>query len=894
MLIIQLKHVFTLALGASLLTISVAQTPAAAAPHAKDPKIEAYEAAVKDLKKTDGPLTLYWSKRQVFLELPESKLGQLFQIQASFATALDSAFLHAGMPVGSQAVDTFKFERHDDAVWLVQPNMAHRWDATDPFLVGTQRSFPEAILSSFRIEQQYPTKKLLLINVTNLFHGDLFRLPEMVAQMLGGAYMLDREKTIVDHAKGFAENTVLTMRMHFMSMRGAEPNLLAQLLGLPDYGTLEDSRSAPVSIDYNIWFRNESEFRPRLADPRIGFFTEDFFSLDRFLNPDRTQRYINRWDVEKKDAAALVSEPVKAIVWTLDPSIPAAYRECIKEGVLRWNVAFDRLGFKNAIQVVDAPANDPDYDHADGRRNVIRMMVGAAAPFGAISLLRTDPISGRILNASITIDANVIRDMMQEHMRAQASFAGSRAENAKLLLSGNADRMFYTKEEQANSEFVSRMKKFGWSLEPCMNANELAEASTLAWQSLAAIPTIHLSKEEFTKRFLADMVCHELGHCLGLRHNFAGSTELSTAELANDTLTTKKGISASVMDYTPINSVAVLKGAGNFYSPTIGAYDTWAIEYGYKPMTATTTLGEKPELARIAAQSGMPGHAYLTDDDSSGDWNPYAAKFDCASDPVTFSMRTLAMIKRAELYALVNLPKAGESYSKRTAALLSVFSRMNRENRNIIRSIGGVVNTRNFKGDLGEKPTAYPVPAQIQRQARDVILQTYLSPTSFNYSPDVTTHFSMDENGQPWNAPLVEMIGTFQQRALISLMSGNLVVRIIENQAKFRQEPYTLSEHYRAISDSVFAEFPAKKPISKLRRDVQKSFVDAIISQASASPSQIDNDVRLVTANEVLHALNVIKSRQSRGGLDEITKLHLQDLQDSIVRFERRNAGLTR
>ena len=839
-----------LCLTVSSVFASVASTQTTAA---KDPKIEAYESAIKDYKRTDGPMTLYWSKRQVFLELPEAKLGKLFQIQASFGTALDSAFLHAGMPIGGQSVDTFKFERHDDNVWLVRPNIDHRWEATDAFAIGAQRAFPEAILASYRIEQQYPTKKLLLINVTNLFHGDIFRLPDMVAQMLGGSYMMDREKSSIERAKGFPDNTTLTMRMHFMSMRGAEPNILAMLLGLPDYGTLEDSRSAPVSIDYNMWFRDEDNYRPRLSDPRIGFFTEDFFSMDRFLNPDRTERYINRWKLEKKDPSLKASEAVKPVVWTLDPSIPAMYRDCIKEGVLRWNRAFDGLGFKDAIQVVDAPANDPDYDHADGRRNVIRMMVGSAAPFGAISLLRTDPLSGRILNASITIDANVIRDMMQEHMRAQASFTGSKAENMKYLMRGNPDEMFFTKAEKANVEFVGRMKKFGWSMEPCMNAAELSESAMIAWNSLEATPTLHVSKEEFVKKFLADMVCHEMGHCLGLRHNFAGSTQLATAQLGNDAVTNQKGISASVMDYTPINAVAVLKGEGNFYSPIIGDYDRWAIEYGYKPIDATTPLGERSELMSIASKSGESGHAYLNDDDSSSDWNPYAAKFDCASDPVTFSARTMDMIHRAERYAIVNLPRPGESYSKRTAVLLGVFSRLNRENRNIMRSIGGVINVRNFRGDVGEKPTESPVPAATQRQARDLILSTSLGVNSFSYPPNVSTHFSMDENGAPWNAPLYDLVGTFQQRALVSLINGNMVERIVENEAKFKDKPYTLSEHYRAISNALFAEVQSGKPVSKLRRDLQKFFVEAVTSQASASPTQIDNDVRLVTINETRH-----------------------------------------
>ena len=856
----------------------------------KNPLVEDYEKTIKDLQRVEGSLNLYWSKKQVYLELPESKLGKLFQVQVSFATALDSAFMHAGMPVGGQEVDTFRFDRNENSVWLIEPTLNHRWEADDPFSVGTKRSFPEAILSSFRIEQQNPDRHLLLINITSLFYGDLFKLPEQISQMLGGPYMLDREKSGVDSVKGFPNNSVVQMGLHFMSPRGSEPSPLAALLGFAGYDTLEDSRSAPVKIDFNLWFRPDSSYRARLSDPRIGYFEETYFSMNRFLNQDRTERIINRWNLEKKDPVAPVSEPIKPIVWTIDPSIPAVYRPAVKEGILRWNKAFAALGFKDAIQVTDAPIGDPNYDHADGRRNVVRMMVGATAPFGAISQPRVDPISGEILNASITIDANVVRDMMLEQVRAQAGFYGAKSDARSILLRGPEIDLFATSQEQLASELAKRAARYGWKTNSCLYAAQMAEFSTLAFESLSALPTVSISKEDFVKRFLADMVCHEMGHCLGLRHNFAGSTQLTTAQLADDAITSARGVSSSVMDYTPINVPAVLKGSGNFYSPTIGEYDMWAVEYGYKPIDAKTTLGERPTLLNIASKSGLPGHAYASDEDASGDWNPYAVRFDCASDPVNFSFKSLQMLDRVNKYAIQNLPKAGQSYSTRTAILMGALSRIAREGKNISRFIGGVVSNRNFKGDQGEKPTVQAIDASTQRQARNVILQQFLSEDALRFAPEVASSYSTDENGNLWTAPLREYVGSIQTRMLASLMSANAMDRIIENGFKVRKNGYSVGEHYRAVTDSIFAEVGTNRPIQSLRRDLQKFMVDGMIAQNAASSSAIPNDIRLVTGAEINRVLNKISAQlASPNRLDEITILHLKDLRDTIVRYQRRS-----
>jgi hypothetical protein len=864
-----------------------------------DSKASSYKSAVKDLKRIDGPMPMYIRKKEVLLEIPEDKLGKLFIVQAALESGLDGGFLSAGMPIGGNSVDVFKWQRHDDTLWLMRPHISYRWDQKDAFAVGADRSFPEAILGSFRIEQQDPEKKLLLVNITQIFYGDLFHLQEMVMGGLSGPYQVDREKTGIEKAKGFADTNVVEMNMHFYSPRGGEPNPLAALLGLGGENTLEDDRSAPLKVDYTMWYRRDDGYKPRLEDPRVGYFDETFFSMDKYLDLDRTERFINRFNLIKKDPSAKLSEPVKPIVWTLDPSIPELYRPAIKEGILRWNKAFESAGFKDAVQVQEVPKSDPDYDHADGRYNVVRMVVAPSSPFAAISLFRTDPISGEILNASITLDGNIIRDFMQEHFRNQESSLKPQERNALQVLTRDRARtdtddwfLFASPGEQARKSLEDRFSKFGWNSHLCTYESELAEDSELSWTAVQSV-NHEITKEEYVKKFLAMCVSHELGHCLGLRHNFAGSTNLSTAQLADDKLTATEGITASVMDYMPPNVMAVLKGSGNFYSPTVGAYDLWAIKYGYIPIDAKTPIGEKFALSQIASQSGLAGHAYMTDE-SADRWDPYAVRFDGAKDPLNYSDKVLLSLRRARQYAITNLPKPGESYSTRTMVLLTSLMRSFREGRNAARFVGGIRESRNFKGDQGEKPTLAPVDPAVQRQAMHLIATNFFSKDAFDLPPSVLNTLSFDENSSGWAAPLRDLLGSWQSSLLALVMSAATTDRIAENSYKSATE-YRLDEHFGTILGAVFDEIGKNESIKPLRRDLQKFALSGLMLEAGAPQGAVNDDVRIIAAESLKRLDQRIATQlHNTSKLDGMTVMYLKNNHENLQRFFSRNLVITR
>ena len=856
-----------------------------------------YDKAVKDLKKYEGAFTLYVRNAEILLELPENDLDKLFLAQATLHSGFAAMEGQAGEPLSDGPVEVFKWVKKDDKVLLVRPNTKYRWDKDDPLAIASQRTFPEAILGTFRVEHKHPDKKLMLVNVTNFFQGTVFELPQFVNAGSGGSASPDRELSTLDAIKNNKEATVVRMDMHYRSQGGGEFDELLAAFGLSMPSHLENKKSIPFKLTYTMWYRDEDGYVPRLADDRVGYFTQDFFSVGLFDRIDRTERYIARFDLRKKDPASSLSEPVEPIVWYIDPSVPKKFRPGVRAGILAWNQAFEKIGFKNAIIVKDAPENDPDWDHADGRHNVVRWNMSEDAAY-AVAWFRLDPISGRVLNAAVSIDANYPTAMLHEYdfSLKQGSLA-ARAELAEKALLRTAPEepnplhMLVNGLDPRVEQFRDKLESAGWNRGRCEYASELASSTALGWTILKANGS-KISEDDFMQQFLADLVMHEVGHCLGLRHNFAGSTNLSVADLLNDDKVRSNGLSASVMDYTPLNTPAVLRGNGVFFNVGPGPYDLWAIEYGYSRTGAKAPRDEKDQLGLIARRSGEPGHLFLTDEDADG-INPLAVRYDLAADTLEWIKSDMRGNETVRKYAISGLTKPGESYSLRSQLILTSYLKNARAAMTATRFVGGVEARRMHMGDVNEKPTLAPVSPQKQRQAMKLIIENVLMVDGIDLPQDVLNRLNLDHNepDPTWNAPLRSIIGGNQIAVLSALLSANKTDDILENDFKMEaaDDRYTIAEHYNWLFAAVFKEVGMNKNITSMRRDLQRYMVNALITQAGAPSRAIADDIRVVCA-QGLARLKARFDEQAKNskGLDEMTVLHLKDLSSNIDRFQKR------
>ena len=341
--------------------------------------------------------------------------------------------------------------------------------------------------------------------------------------------------------------------------------------------------------------------RPRLADSRIGHFGTakvNFSDDSRFL-PVRW--YVQRWRLEKKDPNAELSEVVKPITFYIGNEIPEKYREPIRQGIVEWNKGFERIGLKNAIVVKQQP-DDADYDLGETQYSSVRWMATATPSFGAIGPSQVDPRTGEILDADIGWDASQVRNIRALKTESVVTYTpmydavSGELNPAAIGIAGGMGSTGNSHRFCAHFEHASREVGFAMSL--------LEARGELDPNSPEA--------DQLVFDFLKDVTMHEVGHTLGLRHNFHASTAVSQQQASDRAYAEKNGLTGSVMEYTPVNLALKGEQQGAYFTPTLGAYDYWAIEYAYKPFSAEQ---ENLELAKIAARASDPQLAFATDED---------------------------------------------------------------------------------------------------------------------------------------------------------------------------------------------------------------------------------------------------------------------------------------
>ena len=565
--------------------------------------------------------------------------------------------------------------------------------------------------------------------------------------------------------------------------------------------------------------------------------------------------------------------------------------------MLEWNKAFEKIGFKDAV-VAKVQPDDATFDTLDVNTASIRWLTNASPWYGAIGPRHVDPRTGEILDADIAFESLSSRNIRSA--RAQVLTGRSPTDWLSVLQARDAMAEGVVGATVASAGRNAHAAHAHGADEVCLQADLAAEQLGYALDVLDARGELDPESpqaQEFVQAYLTYITIHEVGHTLGLRHNFRSSRVYTEKQLSDREFTSANGLAGSAMEYAPINLPRPGEDGGTPFQTTLGPYDYWAIEYAYKPIEAAE---EVAELRRIASRSADPQLAYGSDEDNFLGIDPESLHMDLGSDPVAFAKKRLEiardLIKRQETRVLK--PEADYAVLRR-----SVNYAVNDAARAIgilSRQIGGVRTLRDHPGS-GRDPLL-PVPAAIQREALEVLATQVLASDGLRISPALQRKLAPDfnergdaigagEGGVATDYSPVTVMVNLQRALLAQLMSDGLASRLLDSEGKVDvsmvngkpADHFRLSELYGRITREIWTDLGAGGDIPVARRELQRDHASRLAATLLRPSSMGRADVKsLVRADTIalLARLNVAAKRP--GGTAE-ARAHLADTAETLA-----------
>jgi len=841
-------------------------------------------AAVPNYAGQETPLLKLWYNKKtdsLRAAIPGSMIGNKFIVAASMS---------GGPAATGFQLDHFLayFEKMDKDLVLMRVDPRYKNGGSKPIADVVKRSYgSDDILGKIRIITMDGGNPV--ISLDQLFKADFSGLSGMG---MGG---VNADLSKWTKYKVFKENAEFTVDQAFMG-RGAGKRMLMSY----SVSTIPDSAK---------------NYKPRKADDRIGYFMTTRLDWQKGYDQDTLfDRYINRWHLEKRDPSLKLSAPKNPIVWYIEKTVPVQYRRWVKEGILEWNKAFEKCGYLDAIEVVQQEDYDPrtkDLDPEDVRYNFFRWIVTGRG--FAMGPSRAHPLTGQIFDADIVMDDAMVRvylnryDMLTGDEKAwqaydpftqafHKAFPRYQHTSPRQLLLPNV-KLKESPEEVFYNNLMKRMYKQGKPM--CECASGMASQLQFAAAALEA-KGVGRNMDEFIGQLVKEVVMHEVGHCLGLRHNFKASTWLPMEEILAST-NENEATCGSVMDYNPPLIAPRGKDQGSFAPRTIGPYDYWAIEYGYRPVEEPYK-NEDDMLGKIAGRSGEPGLQYATDEDVFGSISPdpYANRFDMGKDIMAFAE---SQIKLAE--SLISdmadwAVEDGESYSKLRKVFQRVMGQRAAATSYVARMPGGLDVSRSHKGDKDAKSPMVPVPADKQRAALEFVCDNVFAEDAYEIDPKLLNHLAAGRYWH-WNSDefdffvdfnIHDFVASSQNRCLMQMMDPFTIGRIHDNQVKFTGDDiYTLGEHIMGLTDAIWSELDddgrkgtkTKPFINSYRRNLQRSHVDELTNLVLSEPgTTMPADANAVARLALNELSNKLGKALDSATLDLNSKAHLMDVKTRI------------
>jgi hypothetical protein len=722
-----------------------------------DPPVSRYHLLTgRDSVVMNGAMNVVWRGDSVMLELPARLMGRAFLVSNKLTqvpSEMNDAGVNKGINFENQTI-RFEWDKQKRKVVIRQQRTTPDVPSGDSMARSVAENYLDPVLAVLPIEAVSPDSSTVLIKVNDLFNGrentlnDVFNLTNIGTSP-------DPQLSRIISVKGFENSVVAQSELTTVVHEGMSKT------------------NVTVVVSSSIVLLPEETMRRRREDWRVGYFTTTRTQYGDTQQAVKDNNFITRWRLVPKDTAAYMrgelTEPVKPIVFYLDNNIPAYLRPYLKQGITDWNQAFEKAGFKNAVQALDLPDSTRDKDD-DMKYSVLTY--DASKKANAMGPSVVDPRSGEILEADIIWWHNVV-SLIREWLMVQ----------------------------------------------------------TAPYNPAARTPNL---PEEMIGDAARFVICHEVGHSLGLRHNMIASAAYPTDSLRSKSFTDRVGgTSASIMDYARFNYVAQPGDGVTHNSPHIGPYDLMAIEWGYRWYPAGTD--EDKVLNDFLEQHSGKEYRYSEAQSQRSAIDPRALSEDLGDDPIRSASYGIANLKRI-MPNLVNWTRTGEpaqSYDDAATYYNAVIYQWSLYLYHVLANVGGIYLDRKNIDDKGSAFTY--VEASRQREALQFLMNQVLCFPRWLFDTPLTRQMLIPKTtpaGTKEQDPLY-LLKNQQNYILWDLLDNERIMRMLTNEMYNGSKAFKASDMMDMLHRHIFRTTLAGKSPDVMERSLQKSFVDALITAAN-------------------------------------------------------------